>query len=207
VFEGDAPPELSARGWAQLVPIDTAFAPSNLPNAALTGDRASTAARIVFESVPPGRYLITPASGLAGWWGRSATLGGVDVTAVPFEVTAAASLHDLVITLGRGPTILTGTVMDDAGAPVFAHVLVVFPVDHRTRHPLGLAGSVRGARPNSKGRYEVRGLPPGEYLVALTADLDWMDRESGAFTELEAGAVRVTLIEGQEFVQNLRAGR
>ena len=60
-------------------------------------------------------------------------------------------------------------------------------------------------RADSRGKYRVQGLPAGDYLLGLARSLNPAAIVlSEALDSLEAGAVRVRLVEGEETVQNLQ---
>lgn len=211
VFAGRSPiPEFTRapRALVELIPVAGEFTRFSQPNAVLgTMDAANAqpgeGTTVRFDSIAPGRYVIasTPPS---GWSLRSAMLNGVDLSAVPFEVRAGDDLEGLVVTFTDQSTSLTGTIKNESGEPVYLHTLVVFPVDRRARFA-GTGGRVSAVRPDSGGRYEIRALPPGEYLLALARDVavDALDEE--ILNALEAGAVQVTLVEGKNTIQDLLA--
>jgi hypothetical protein len=131
-------------------------------------------------------------------------INGVDVAAIPLDIGPGQRVDDLVVTLTDRPTTLSGTIRNAIGDPVFAHTVVVFPVDRRARWE-GPGARIAMVRPDSRGKYTVPGLPAGDYLIGLASDLNPAAIVLGElFDSLEAGAVRIRLIEGQETVQNLQ---
>ena len=105
-------------------------------------------------------------------------------------------------------TEIGGQFQDAGGRPATDYFIVVFAVDAALRVP----GSRRigRTRPDSDGRYVLRGLPPGDYLLAALADLDNEDLNSASFFEALAGsglAVPVKLAEGVPEKRDLRIGR
>ncbi len=63
-------------------------------------------------------------------------------------------------------------------------------------------------RPDQNGKFQMRGLPPGEYLLAAvdpTEAGEWF--EPSYLDEHRAGAVRITLGDGDIKTQNVRIGR
>jgi hypothetical protein len=60
-------------------------------------------------------------------------------------------------------------------------------------------------RLSSDGRFTITGLPPGEYYLAVSADLDPVELSDPAFLEsLVAAAIRVAIVEGERKVQDYR---
>jgi len=85
-------------------------------------------------------------------------------------------VSDVQIVLTRRLTTITGQVVDGRNALTPDGTVVVFSTDRDklfedSRH-------IRAVRPDQHGRYEIRGLPPGEYLIAAIDDVDqggWWD--------------------------------
>jgi hypothetical protein len=140
----------------------------------------------------------------SGWSLRSILINGVDVAAIPFDVKPGQQIEDLVVTLTDRPTTLSGTIKNEIGDPVFAHTVVVFPVDARARWEAPGA-RIKTTRPDSRGKYTVSGLPAGDYLIGLARDLNPARIVlAELLNSLEAAAVRVRVVEGEETVQNLQ---
>lgn len=102
---------------------------------------------------------------------------------------------------------ISGHVTDATSAPVSKYSVVVFPTD-RTKWSV-TPRLIRLARPAEDGSFEVSSLPPGEYWVAATdqvdgADVsgDWLKPES--LERLSFRATRVTLTEHQRVMTVLR---
>ena len=94
------------------------------------------------------------------------------------------------------------------GSPATDYVLVVFSGDPRYR--LAPSRRTHHVRPDINGRFIVRNLPAGEYLLAAVTDIEpgqWNDR--AFLNELAAASpIKITLAEGDKKVQDIRiAGR
>jgi hypothetical protein len=64
---------------------------------------------------------------------------------------------------------------------------------------------IRQTRPASDGRFSIKGLPAGDYLLAALTDVErdeWFD--PAFLAQLVPAAVRVTLSDGVVTTQNLR---
>jgi hypothetical protein len=138
-------------------------------------DPAYTPARTVYEGgfidaegrfdmsglIGPGRFALEGAP--PGWWLRSVTIGGVDVTDTGVTF-GADDYRDVTAVIATDGGVIEGRV---TGAPMraqFRMSVAVFPLDegrwfYRSRH-------LRLVRVNPDGRYSVSGLPPGEYWIA-----------------------------------------
>jgi hypothetical protein len=63
----------------------------------------------------------------------------------------------------------------------------------------------QSTRPADDGRFILKNLPAGDYFVAALADADdlqWSDPR--VLAELATAGVRVTIVDGQRTVQDLR---
>jgi protocatechuate 3,4-dioxygenase beta subunit len=158
----------------------------------------------VFDGVGPGKWRVTGASLPAGWSLRSAVLGGRDTLDVPFEVRLGQPIAGLTVTMTNQPTELTGTVLDAAGRPTSEFSMLAFSVERAlwTTAPRRVSGA---ARLSSDGRYRISGLPPGEYYLAVIADVPPGQLDDPSFLEsLTPKAVKVVLHESERKVQDYR---
>jgi hypothetical protein len=132
-----------------------------------------------------------------GWAVRSMQYVGREIIDEPVEPEGALDLAGVQVVLTDKITALSGSVRSDRGEALPDCTVLVFPAES------ALWGEesrfVRALRPDQSGTFEVKGLPPAEYLaVALdyVADGDWNDP---AYLEtLRDGATAFTLREGEE---------
>jgi hypothetical protein len=108
------------------------------------------------------------------WWLKSFVIGGHDLLDRPLELRAATSVAR--VTFSDRATALSGIARDADGMPAAEAFVIIFDA----RKESWFAGSRRiaGIRVSADGRYVVRNLPPGEYLVAVTHDVEpeeWFD--------------------------------
>jgi hypothetical protein len=92
-------------------------------------------------------------------------------------------------------TTLGGRLLDEKNLPVYDATVLVFPAD--SQKWFENARSVRAARPDQQGQWQLKGLPAGEYLaIALEyiEDGAWHDPEY--LESLRRDAKAVTLAEG-----------
>ena len=75
-------------------------------------------------------------------------------------------------------TTISGQMLDDKGAPLVDGTVIVFPDDASKWSDD--SRWVRAVRPDQQGRYQIQGLPPGDYLAVA---LDYV--EDGAWNEAE----------------------
>ena len=144
-----------------------------------------------------GPMRLTVPSPLPGWYLKSMTIGGVDVTDVPFDFGFGdAIVPDAEIVLSSAGASIVGSIVDGTGARANAFSVVAFS----TNRANWFAGSRHLKRASSglNGRFDVNGLPPGEYFVAALGAggaADWQAPET--LQSLIPRAARVTVREGQ----------
>ena len=171
-----------------------------IPPAVIDGD-----GRFEMTSVLPDTYRIQgTVPGAAGWWLRSAAVSGTDMLDVPF-VIGTSDVKDVVLTFSDRHTALSGLLQTAAGQPASAYSIVVFPADRAMWRPL--ARRIQSARTGTDGRWIVKDLPPGRYLVAALEELDPDDLLDATFFEkLLAAAAPLTLGDGEQKAFDLRIG-
>jgi hypothetical protein len=157
----------------------------------------------------PGAYTLrgsVPASAAAGatWSVRSVVLDGQDITDRSFEIGTGGATG-LVVTFTDQVSELSGSLTLPSGAPATDFFVIAIPADKA--YWLPLSRRIVSARPDRAGRYVFRGLPAGDYRIALTTDLVPRDlQEVSALEQLAAQSVPVTLTTGEKKTLNLRAG-
>jgi hypothetical protein len=83
--------------------------------------------------------------------------------------------------------------------------IAAIPADRSLWQPA--SRRIRSTRSATDGRWAIRDLPPGDYLVGAFSDLGDDDLRDRAFLEaLAAAAVRVTLGDGDSVRLDLRIG-
>jgi carboxypeptidase family protein len=117
-----------------------------------------------------GPQMIRVGNTPTGWVLKSITLEGEDITDTPFDFKTGRNLSGLVVTLTDKMTDLSGTVSDSRGQPVKDYVVVIFPDDSNLWG--GQSRFVRTSRPNQDGTFDVKGLPPAEYLAVALDSLE-----------------------------------
>jgi hypothetical protein len=161
--------------------------------------------RFEFNNIAPGRYLldVTGPERKDGWWVRSAIVDGRDLLDVPPQFAPGLDVRGVAVTLSDRHTELAGTLQTPVGVPAPDYFVLAFPADSA----LWRAGSrrVQTARPATDGAFVLRGLPPGDYLVAALTDVTPGDLNDAAFLrQASQASVAVALGEGERTVQHLR---
>lgn len=112
-------------------------------------------ARLVVPAVPD------------GWVLKAVLQNGRDVMDAVIEARNGEMVSGLQIVLSNRVSSVTGQLTDDRGAAMADGTIIVF-----SNNPDRWGEDsrfVRSARPDQEGRYQVRGLPPGDY-VAVAVD-------------------------------------
>ena len=129
-----------------------------------------------------------------GWTVKAILLDGEDVTDAPFDLSGRAATLRVVMT--DRVTSLSGTVQSDRTRR--DHNVIVF-ADDATKWA-SPSRFVRAIRADNDGRFQVRGLPPGErYLVAALDYLEAGEEQDRQLLErLRSRATSVTLGDGEQ---------
>jgi hypothetical protein len=115
------------------------------------------------------------------WILKSVTYRGQDITDVGLEVDARQQFENIRIAVTDVATKLTGVVRDGSGRSVQDAMVLVIPLAqqfwHRTSRRLGVL------RTDAQGRFNIRGLPAGEYRVVASVDMS--ERDAYGYPALE----------------------
>jgi hypothetical protein len=150
--------------------------------------------------IGPARLVVTTPD---TWMVKAVRQNDRDITSSMLELRSGQQLSDVEIVLSNRVTRVVGQLADDRGAPVTGGTVVVFVEDAERWGENSTF--VRVARPDQQGRYEVRGLPAGDYLavaVEYVATGTWNDPEY--LESLRRDAQRFTLAEGGVQALSLR---
>lgn len=212
-FEGLATPPAAVLNAMRIIllPSDYQNLKPNTPIRTIAF-AASAAARAdgTFEltGVPPGTYLLSISAGggpSSTWWPRSAAAGDRDLLDGPIEIHRGVEIPRVVVTFTERRTELTGLLQTKSGAPASDVFIIAFAADRKQWGPL--ARRVQAVRPGVDGRYLIKDLPPGDYLIAAVTDIDQDEWKDPAFLErLVPASARISIGEGEKKTQDLRIG-
>jgi hypothetical protein len=172
------------------------------------GGRVDREGRFMMPNVIPDSYRFTTEWAAPGardrWTIKSAVANGRETFESPLRVTAAEPL-EWTLTFTDKPATLTGLLEGPGGRAATEYYILVFPADRAHWTP----GSRRVGmtRPATDGTFTLKGLPPGDYLLAALLDLEngeWNDPT--VLESLAPASVKVTLREGETTRQNYRMG-
>jgi hypothetical protein len=117
-----------------------------------------------------GREVIRVSSLFPGWWLKSVTIDGRDVTDSGYDFASGETVSGIHVAVTRRMASITGTVREKDGKPASDCSVVAFARDDarwgpRTRY-------VSAATAKDDGTFEIDGLPAGDYMVVAVAPLD-----------------------------------
>lgn len=202
VFEGSslAQPTDLTRMRVNVVPADIGAARD--PGGPV-GGRVDASGKFVAAGITPGRYRLNAGGVPQGWVLDSAVVEGQDTLDFPFEVKPGQNVGSATITFTDRRSELSGTLQSSSGQPATGYTLIVFPADQRYWTPQ--SRRIRTARPATDGQFLFGNLPPGDYKIATVVDVEpgaWQD--PAYLQQLDTGALRVSVAEGERKVQNVR---
>ena len=153
--------------------------------------------------VQAGSHLFRTQGNQRGWMLKSVTISGRETIDTPVELRSGQKLTGVDMVFTDRLTEVNGTITDERGAPITEYTLLAFPLDEelwraQSRH-------IMTARPDQNGKYQLRGLPAGDYyLVAVdpTEQGEWF--EPAYLTAHRVGASRFSLTEGDTKSQDFR---
>ena len=152
--------------------------------------------------IVPGTYSVTAFLPDAVWRLRSVMVGGRDMLDVPLELGAAGDVSGAVATFTDEHTELSGTLQGAANIAAPDYFVVVFASERGFWRPA--ARRVQFTRPSTDGRFTLRDLPAGDYLIAALTDLEPSDLINESFMErLVPAALPVHLNDGEKKTQDL----
>jgi hypothetical protein len=138
-----------------------------------------------------------------GWMVKSIQRDGREIADVPIEMKSGEELGGVQVILTDRVTSVTGQLADDKGAPLADGTVIVFASEAERWSED--SRFVRAARPDQQGKYEIRGLPPGEYLaVAIDYVQEGLWNDPEYLESVRRYAQKLTLRDGEARVIALK---
>jgi hypothetical protein len=130
------------------------------------------------------------------WMLKSITLGGADLMTTGVDATSVGRDERIRVVLTDKVTDVTGSVRNAKGEPVAEYVVVVLPAERVD--PAIASMYTHAVRPDQKGAFRLRALPPGNYVAAAVEALEQGSEWDPAFqAAVRNSARRFTISEGQ----------
>jgi protocatechuate 3,4-dioxygenase beta subunit len=202
-FEGALPPPADLTTLrVTLTPVLTGNSVAMLVPAA----PADAQGRFTFGGVTPGRYRLG-ATSPSGWALKTARVKDRDTLDIGLDVRPNDNMTDALLTFSDRSTTLSGTFQDATGRAASDYFIIVYAADRMFWSPP--SRRVAMTRPGIDGKFTIRDLPSGNYLLAAVTDAEpgeWMD--PAFLAQLVTASIKVTLAEGETRTQDIRiAGR
>jgi hypothetical protein len=132
----------------------------------------------------------------AGWTLKAIRLNGADITDTGIDIRQSEPVTGLEVVLTNRITEVTGAVKA-GNEPATDYTVVIFSQDPQ-KWLAPIPRHIASARPNQEGRFQLRGLPAGDYYaiaVEYIPDGDWNDPE--VLDRLKTRAERFSVDEGE----------
>jgi protocatechuate 3,4-dioxygenase beta subunit len=202
VFEGTSLPQPTdlTRLRVNVIPADIG---AGRDPGGPVGGRVDASGKFVATGITPGRYRLNASGAPQGWMLESAIVEGQDTLDFPFEVKPGQNVGSATVTFTDRRSELSGMLQNSSGQAATGYTLILFPADQRFWIPQ--SRRIRTARPATDGQFLFGSLPPGDYKIATVVDVEpgaWQD--PAYLQQLETGALRVSVAEGERKVQNVR---
>jgi protocatechuate 3,4-dioxygenase beta subunit len=130
-----------------------------------------------------------------GWMVKAVMQGGRDIADTPIDLKSGEESSGLQVMITNKVTTVSGQLTDDKGAPITDGTVIVFADDAEKWSED--SRFVRSARPDQQGQYQVKGLPPGEYLaVAMDYVQEGMWNDPEYLESIRRYAQKFPLLDG-----------
>jgi protocatechuate 3,4-dioxygenase beta subunit len=172
---------------------------------ATVNTRVEKDGRFTLVGIPLGPIWIR-AQAPRGWTLKSVVVDGRETIDAPLDMRAGQKLSGASLIFSDRQTEINGTLADAQGRPLTEYTILAFPTDSTLWRPQ--ARQITTARPDQNGKFQIRGLPPGDYYLAAIDPQQQGEWFAPAFLELQAAdASRLSLAEGATRTQDLRLNR
>jgi protocatechuate 3,4-dioxygenase beta subunit len=158
--------------------------------------------RFSVENVPAGPHWIR-AQAPRGWVLKSAVVDGRDALDEPLDVRSAQRISGVSLVFTDRLSEISGTVADEQGTPLTELTMLAFSTNAAFWRPE--SRHIMTARPDQTGRFQLRGLPAGEYYLAAIDPAEPGEWFEPSFLEQQRlAATRILLAEGDVKTQDIR---
>src|SRR6185437_12520386 len=148
-----------------------------------------------------GRGFIRAGTLTEDWQMKRVRLDGADVTDVPLDFSS--DIDNIEIQLTNQLTTVSGTVSTDRNAVALDATVIVFADDDAKWGPH--SRFIESARPDQRGQFKVRGLPPGEYVAIAVEYLEPGDeRDPDLLAGWRRHGTSLTLSDGETRTLDLK---
>jgi hypothetical protein len=188
------PPDPTGIRIAALPADDSGFGPN--PSTRVNEDR-----QFMLDGLAAGGHLIRAQGSPRGWMLKAVLVDGRDVIDTPLDIRSGQRVSSVTLVFTDNLSEVGGTVTDERGNPMTDYTVLAFPSDPTHWRPM--ARQIMTARPDQNGRFQIRGLPSGDYFltpVDPTEPGEWF--EPSFLERHSTGAARVRVGEGDVKTQD-----
>jgi hypothetical protein len=165
--------------------------------------RVERSGQFTLSGVMAGSHWLRAQGTPRGWMIRSVTLDGRDVTDTPFDVRGGQAVTGMAIVFTDRVSEINGTLTDNQNTPLTEYTVLAFPTDDSLWRPQ--SRYIMTSRPDQTGRFQLRGLPPGNYYLAAIDPEEAGEWFEPAFLQPLVGtAARISLGEGDVKTQDFK---
>jgi hypothetical protein len=193
---GGAPPKSLGSFRVSAAPLGAVAA---LP----AGNRATPAtqsAEFSLAELVPGLYMFR-GMGPEGWTMKAVFVEGRDATDQAVEIRSSIEGVNVIFT--DRVTAIAGLVRDGSDPAEAGLTVIAFSADAALWYPQ--SRHIQAARTNATGGYSIRGLPPGDYLLAVVDEVEQGEWFDPAFLEqVTESASKTRLGEGEQRTVELK---
>ena len=180
-----------------------------------TGGRAAPNGSFQVSNLLPGRHYIRVTGqpqtqgqvlGQAStqWNLKTVLVSGQDVTDSGVDLKPGENVDNVTIVMSDRSTDVSGTVRDAKGAPAPALTVIAFSSD--PQYWRAQSRFIQASRTDQNGVFHFRALPPGDYFVLVTDEVEqgeWFD--PSYLEQAKQGAQHMSLTEGEKKTLDLSA--
>jgi hypothetical protein len=146
---------------------------------------------------------MTTQASTTSWTLKSAVVNGVDVLDFPISVEPNQDVNGMLRTFTSQTQEISGSIQDATGRPTSDFTIVVYPADRRYWTPQ--SRRIAATRPDTEGRFTIRGLPAGNYQLTAVTDAETGEWYNPEFLDQLVGAsIPISLAEGEKKTQDVR---
>src|SRR5207249_3564355 len=162
---------------------------------AATAGRVDNDGQFTFDGVPAGQRLIRASGAPRGWSLKSVLIAGRDVIDTPIDLRPGETIKNVSLVFTDRQSQISGTVMTDKGTPATDYTVLAFPTDQT--YWRAQSRYIMTTRPDQNGNFQIRGLPPAEYFLAVVDPAEQGEWFEPAFLDAHRpGAQKLSLGEG-----------
>lgn len=157
------------------------------------------------RGVMTGRHLFRVDGLPEGWHLKRVEYQGADITDTPWMFNYEEVVNGFKLVLSNRITHVRGFLVSQDADDIQSYAIVAFPTN--PLHWRTMSRYTKLTYPDAAGRYEIRGLPPGQYMLAATRAFDRSDLSNPkAFDQLlsQHGVVSFSLRESETRGVNLQ---